>query len=104
MLSYAPGSFCRESHEEAAVHDEVSDPYDTVSYRPTQWQVALSPDGIYTAMLLSNSLKINNNAYSLAEPFRVYPKGRQIVWSKCSSYIIILASNGEDIHIINQQG
>jgi hypothetical protein len=49
-------------------------------------------------------LKINNNVHALAEPFRVYPKGRQIAWSACSSFVFILASNGEDIQIINQQG
>ena len=104
MLSYAPGSFYRESHDDAAVHAEENDPYETVSYRPTQWQVALSPDGAFTAILLSHSLKINNNFHALAEQFRVYPKGRQIAWSACSSFVFILASNGEDIQIINQQG
>ena len=104
VLSYAPGSFQRESHDEATVHAEPSDPNEVVSYRPTQWQVALSPDGMFTAVLLSNTLKINNNASSLAEPFRVYPKGRQIYWSKCSKFIFLLASNGEDIQIVNQHG
>jgi len=104
VLSYAPGSFQRESHDDAAVHAEPSDPREIASYRPTQWQVALSPDGLNTAILLSNSLKINSKAYSIAEPFRVYPKGRQIVWTKCSRFIIILASNGEDVQIVNQEG
>lgn len=77
-------------------------------YRPTPWQIAISPDGSLTSTLLSSQLIVSPCAskpiakIELPILFQNNPRGRQLQWSLCSKYIMILDAKGFNLLIISR--
>jgi hypothetical protein len=110
IFSFNVGSFVQD--EPTIIHDSLYETNNTLNlcnFIPTPWQVSISPNGKYISTMHSSKLtctssnnKNNTSSLDLPQLLEINPRARQINWSKCSNYMLILSSEGLELYIVSR--